>query len=234
MKDLQAALESNAFRSILALTAICVSICVYLLNRKRKALSYQITRNDQLFRIDEQLKKNLQITVDGRPAQDISLVLIDIENTGNEPIKREDFERPLTFIFANDAEVISARVLRTQPGDLDARLTTKEATVSLSPILLNSGDSASIELVLTSAAGFITHTARIVGVSKVRALTGTRGMRAIIQAPLVLSIATMAFASGTLLIPALRVPVFGTLLYAANLVSLLTFMVAIYFPKKGR
>jgi hypothetical protein len=42
MQSFKDLLDSNITRTVLAVLAICVSIGIYLLNRKRKALSYRI------------------------------------------------------------------------------------------------------------------------------------------------------------------------------------------------
>jgi phosphate transport system substrate-binding protein len=114
MAQLKALLDSNATRTLLAIAAIAVTIAIYFLNRKRKALWFDVVRNDKLFLLDEELRTRVQVTVDGRLVSDVSLVIIDIVNTGSEPIRKDDFDKPLSFDFGNDAEVISARVLVLQ------------------------------------------------------------------------------------------------------------------------
>jgi hypothetical protein len=118
MNNLHAILESNVSRTVLAFAAICVTLVLYRLNRKRKALSYRVLRNQPLFRLPERYKNRVQVTVDGVGFQDVSLVIIEIANTDNEAIKRDDFDTPLTFSFGPDAEVLSAQLLWTKPLDL--------------------------------------------------------------------------------------------------------------------
>jgi len=87
MSQLAALFESNAFRTLIAIVAIGVSILIYRLNKKKKALSYEVLRNDRIFRVVGSLASRVQITVDGKSANNVSLILVDIQNTGNEPIK---------------------------------------------------------------------------------------------------------------------------------------------------
>jgi hypothetical protein len=173
MNELKAILDANSTRTILAMVALAVPFTIYFLNRKRKALCFDVVRNDKLFQLDEELKSRVQVTVDGRLVDNVSLVIIDIMNTGNEPIKKDDFDKPLSFFFGDNAEVISARVLGAKPDDICAQLSVMPASVSLDPLLLNKSDSMSIEIILTKSTKMISHTARIVGIPDVKNVTGS-------------------------------------------------------------
>jgi hypothetical protein len=166
MATIRTLLDSNISRTVLAIVAIAVSISIYFLNRKRKALSYEVVRNDELIKVDEGLRNRVEITVDGNPTSGVTLVIIDIQNTGNEPIKKEDFDKPLSFMFEDPAKVISARVLGTKPKDLGAVMNTAQDSVSLCPLLLNKGDAISVEILLTGRTKNVTHSARVVGISE--------------------------------------------------------------------
>jgi len=124
MSDVKAVLTSNGLRTIIAVVAIMVTISIYLLNRKKKSLSYQVVRNDELIKVDKLVQSRVLVTVDGQPAVGLSLIILEIQNTGNEPIKTVDFERPLTFQFTS-ANVISARALDTWPKDLAVQCQSK-------------------------------------------------------------------------------------------------------------
>ncbi|ADW68598.1 hypothetical protein [Granulicella tundricola] len=149
MTHLNDYLESNSVRTLLAIIAILVSIGLFWLNKKKKTLSYEILRNDRLFKLNLNLENRIQITVDGSPAEDIRLVIVDIQNTGNEPIKRDEFDMPLRFNFGNGAEIVAARVLSTKPADLGALIETGKTDVTLQPLLLNKGDGLSVEILVT-------------------------------------------------------------------------------------
>jgi hypothetical protein len=108
--ELKALLESNAVRTLIALIAIGVSITIYLLNRKRKLLTVRVIARNDLVKLDPSFTGRIQITLDGRSVPDLSLVLLEIENTGNEPIKSDDFEVPLAFNFSAMVPLSSLRV----------------------------------------------------------------------------------------------------------------------------
>ena len=169
MNEITALLESNAFRTILAIVGIAVTVTLYRLNRKRKEFSYEVVRNNRLFQLDDRLKSRVQISLDGKIVQDLSLAIIDVSNTGNEPIRRDDFDLPFELKFGSNAEIISARIISAKPGDLDAHLSTTTTDVVLQPLLLNKGDRLSIEVITAESTRNISHSVRIVGIPEVKA-----------------------------------------------------------------
>jgi hypothetical protein len=174
MSQLAALFESNAFRTLIAIVAIGVSILIYRLNKKKKALSYEVLRNDRIFRVVGSLASRVQITVDGKSANNVSLILVDIQNSGNEPIKRDDFDTPLQFEFGAKAEILSARVLRTKPSDLVATIDVDESKLTLNALLLNKNDSLTIEALVSAPDEKLKHSVRIVGVADIKTSINNR------------------------------------------------------------
>jgi hypothetical protein len=168
MGYIRAFFDSNVVRTLLAIIAIGVSIAIYRLNKRKKALSYEITSFDKLFHAPSLLKERVQIIVDGKVANDINLAIIEIQNTGNEPIKREDFDSPLKFSFIGEGEILSSRILSTKPADLDAVINAEPSSLSLQPLLLNSNDRVRLEVLTSTAKYKIQHSARIVGISEIK------------------------------------------------------------------
>jgi hypothetical protein len=110
----------------------------------------------------------VQVLLDGEPAVKIGLVLIDIENTGNEPIRPEEFVKPLVFEFTANTRVISAEVTRTKPENLGATVSLDTSSVTVAPLLMNSGDEMSIKVLLRQFDGKVRGDARIVGIREVK------------------------------------------------------------------
>ena len=168
MIPLRALLEANSVRTLLAIIAIGVSIVLFRLNRKKKGLSYEIVRNNRLFKVDSSLQSRIQVIVDGKPAINVTLVIIDIQNTGNEAIRREDFDVPCRFSFGSGAEVISTRILEAKPRDLAANIAVGDRSITLEPLLLNSGDRLSIEVLLTDSTSAVVQSGRVVGIAEIK------------------------------------------------------------------
>jgi len=194
----QSFFESNAIRTMIAIIAIIVSVTLYFLNRKRKTLTYRVVRRGRLFQGPDALQGRLQILLDGSPATDVSLVLIEILNSGNEPIQAADFRKPLRFQFKQPSSVLGARVFWTRPRDLDARTDFDKNGVELTPLLLNAGDAVTLEVLLDNFEGQIEHTVRVVGISQVRASEGSferyRGWRTWVLTFLFALLATLTVA----------------------------------------
>jgi hypothetical protein len=148
MSTLADILESNITRTVLAALAIGVTLGIYLLNKRRKSLSYRIVSKTKLLSVDEAIGGRVQILLDGEPAANLGLVLIDVENTGNEPIRSEDFVRPLVFLFPARAAVISAEITKAKPSNLGATVSFDSSSVTLAPTLMNPADSVSLKVLL--------------------------------------------------------------------------------------
>lgn len=174
MGNLTSFFESNAFRTVLSVAALVATVTFFFLNRKKKGLSYSVVRNDQLFQVSDALIPRVEITLDGRRVANLSLVIIDISNSGNESIKSEDFEKPLTYTFGENLEIVSSRILRKSPEDLDAKISVSKTTLQLEPLLMNAKDSLSVEIILTAYSQKISHSARVVGVKKIEVLNSNR------------------------------------------------------------
>jgi hypothetical protein len=83
-------LEPNVTRSVLAIMAIVVTLILYRLNRKRKDLSYRVIAKTRLIDVDSEIGGRVRVLLDGEPVGNVGLVQMEVENTGNEPIRAED------------------------------------------------------------------------------------------------------------------------------------------------
>lgn len=92
---------------------------------------------------------------------------ITIENTGEQPILNEDFIKPLTIDFEESISVIKVSIIESTNRDLwDEFLenTSIQGTiVSIEDLLLNQGESITINIVTEGAAGNIRYAQRTVG-----------------------------------------------------------------------
>src|SRR2546430_1445604 len=71
-------------------------------DRKHKELTYEVVAKTRLLSLAStptDIKQRLEIRLDGRPVQDIDLVLIKLRNSGNVDIPPTDFIRPLLLSF---------------------------------------------------------------------------------------------------------------------------------------
>ena len=111
---------------ILAIVAIIITVILFFYQRQKKAISWQIISNAPLLKIDEDIKRNLQVVFNGKPVQDIQLIIARIINTGNVPIKSTDYERPINLNFGKEAQILTAEITETSPNNLEAYANMKE------------------------------------------------------------------------------------------------------------
>jgi hypothetical protein len=158
---------------IAALVAISISIILYMKSRSRKSLSYVIISRTPLLSVDREIKKDLQILYQGKPIQQVHLLLMKLINSGNVPVTASDFERPFSLLFSEDAKVIAAEIIKTKPESLRATIAFENQKVVLNPVLMNGGDSITLKILVSKLNGDFKVDGRIVGVKEIKELGGT-------------------------------------------------------------
>lgn len=154
--------------ALLTLVTIAISIFVFVKERAKKAVTYQIHSFYRFLSISEKEKGDFRVLYKGNEIQDLFLISLQIANTGNMPIASKDFERPIVFTFGESSKIFSVEVIATQPKTLSAELSIKNNKVVLSPLLLNSGDVIDIKCLVTSPQlDKIAADGRIIGVKEI-------------------------------------------------------------------
>lgn len=158
--------------AIIAILAIIISVYIFLLQRNKKTLAYDVLLNVPLLTKKEGLEGRIKIRFDDNYVENIHLIALKVSNEGNIPILPTDFVEHLRFTLGEANRVLGAEVSSLTPPELSPKITTKGSTIEVEPLLLNSGDSFLIKLLLTKPGTNIQANARIVGVSKIQILTG--------------------------------------------------------------
>jgi len=153
--------------AIFAILAFAFGLFLYWKQRQRKELSYQFVYGAPLVSIEEAVKERVKILLDDKPVQDIWLVAVRILNSGNLPIVSADYERPVSLCFSENTQIISAEVSGTKPKSLQATVSVEDTKVVLAPVLLNSGDSIILKMLLNQFDGKISVYGHIVGVKDI-------------------------------------------------------------------
>lgn len=131
--------------------AIGVSILIYYKSRRIKALSYKIVTDEPLLTVGEELHGKIKILYEGAQVEDISLLIIKFINHGNESIKSDDFEEPITISFSPNVGVLSVELINTNPQTINAKIRSDSDKIIIEPLLLNRGDSITIKALLTGS-----------------------------------------------------------------------------------
>lgn len=155
--------------AFLALIAIGMSIYLFILQKNKKALSYRIITETALLTVNEEIKGKLKIVYENVPVQDVHLLVMKIENSGNVPITSSDFEEPLTFSFGETTQILSAETTDVVPRTLKPIISIKDSNkIILEPTLLNGKDNFVVKLLLAQYNKYILPEARIIGVGEIR------------------------------------------------------------------
>lgn len=141
-------------------------LCFFLKQRRKKALSYEILSQTPLLSVKEEVKGKVEILFDKKPVQQVHLVEIRLVNSGNVPIKAEEFERPINLSFGEEAQIFTAEVAETTPKSLRAKVVIEKKIVVLQPTLLNEGDSIKLKMLVAKFAK-VNLDGRIVGVKEI-------------------------------------------------------------------
>lgn len=158
----------------LALATVVVSILLFWMQHRRKALSYEIISRTPLLSVEGEVKGKLQILFDGEPVQDVYLVVARIINTGNLPIVSTDYEDPVNLSFGENSQILTTDSSETNPNSLRASTNIEKTKVVLAPVLLNRGDSITIKMLISQFDGEIKIDGHIVGVKSIRKLVEGR------------------------------------------------------------
>ncbi len=111
-------------------------------------------------------------------------------NSGNIPIKNDEYERPITLNFGEKAKIITAEVYETYPENLKDSVKIEELrdelkpfivgqnqkndhislnnTITLQPVLINSGESITLKILGTQIADDIIVNSRIEDLKEIR------------------------------------------------------------------
>lgn len=166
---------------IVALIAVCITIVIYLQQRNRKEITWGITSNTLVLpvpEVGEHAKSKLQVLFEGKTVDDLRLVILALNNTGDAPIEVKDFENntPISFDFGDTAEILYAEILETKPESLKSRVQVASkimypGKLIIEPLLLNSKDTFTFKVLLIKFDGHVNTFARISGVKDLQYIT---------------------------------------------------------------
>jgi hypothetical protein len=166
-------LRDAGWQAIIGILGIVVAVVTYFLSRSRKRLVYSIITETSLLSVNDEVKGKIKINYENKDIQNLSLVILRIENRGNVHISSLDFEKPLSFSFSG-SELLSAEVTSVSPKSLKPVVTTDPSNLTFAPLLLNKGDYIVVKLVFSTYTKKVETDARIVGIKEVEKIEGER------------------------------------------------------------
>jgi hypothetical protein len=157
----------QTIQTILTLVGVLVAIAAYIGTRRRKELRYRILSATPLLSSGEQVGHKVQVLFDGKPVEGVQVIVMEIVNSGNVPIRPADFERPLSFSFGDRAHVLLAEVVSTDPIALKPELQSNRGSIKIAPVLMNGDDWVRIKVLVARYGNCITPDSRVEGVRDV-------------------------------------------------------------------
>jgi len=152
--------------ALVTFVGIPVTVALALVLRKRKQLSYEILSHVPLLNVEEAIQGRVKILFDGQPVGNVQLVEVKIKNSGNVPVLRTDYERPISLHFGDGSTILSAEVSERDPDNLGASVRADEGRVNLNPVLLNAGDWATIKVLVSQVTKHVQIDGRVIGVRR--------------------------------------------------------------------
>lgn len=174
----------------LAVVSILATVMIYRLQRGRKSLAFGVISETPLLNRVPEDGGAVALVYEGRLVEFPWVVVLEVRNNGTMPITRSDFDRPLTFSFGEDVEVLSVRT--ADPYHLGVKLTVTTTSIIVDPLLFNARDSLSFTVVVNGESPKVTLMARIAGVSDIESIESQVSN----QRTMVLAAVTGAFFNG--------------------------------------
>jgi hypothetical protein len=153
---------------IVAIAGLAISVLTYIYTREDRHLDYQIIINTQLLHPDAATLGGwlrLRLSYGDEYIDDPYLIVVQLINTGNRPIRPEEQVEPIHIDFGDTVRVLYAETVEGSRVETDIYL--EEHHVKIPPVLFNQGDWIAVKL-LTDRKGTPDIRGRIVGVREFR------------------------------------------------------------------
>jgi hypothetical protein len=135
--------------------------------KNRKRLSYYILSDVSLVSASEVVRDRVEIRFEGKPVKNVWLIVIKLINDGHLPIKKDEFEQPLKFLFPK-SKVLNAEKIKFKPKNIATTISYTDEEVEIAPALFNRKDYIEFKVLVSDYQQHMTIDARIVGVSNVQ------------------------------------------------------------------
>ncbi len=160
--------------SLIGLFAIIVAVAIYLLQRTRKALQYEVRSFLPLVNTGNKNEEKLKILFDGKLVLGAYWAVVRIINSGNVPIESRDFDRPVMISLGEKTRILSTEIAGTDPDNLQPSVIIHGTKIELMPLLLNGGDWIEIQVLASEPEHMPKVEGRVVGVRQIKLSGGER------------------------------------------------------------
>lgn len=165
--------------TLVAIVAIVATYDVFFRSKAIKEVKVVTSLPLSLVDINPDAAKDIEVRYKGKPVSNISLLQLQITNTGNQPILESDYTKPLSFSFTPNNEILDAAIISSNPPNIGMEISQQsQNSVEMSKTLLNPQDSISIKFVIKGSVGDallreFNAAGRIVGVKDISVLSSS-------------------------------------------------------------
>jgi len=151
------------------LTSVLIPVVIYLKQRGKKEISYIVYDKVSLVNIKEEVKENFEVSYNGIPVRDATLLSIRVWNSGKAPIEEADFVDPIKLDFGKDAKLIFVSVASNPDNILGQfKHLGGEGYFTFKPRLFNKGYEITVTVMVTGFSGYVKAEGLIKGVHLIR------------------------------------------------------------------
>jgi hypothetical protein len=164
--------HSNIINIIIGIISILIGFAnaVPLYMKPTKELKITVAPPVSLVNLGPEVTQDIQVLYQGKPVNKVFLLKILIQNTGDQPIAKADYDRPLLFNVSSKAELVEATVISSNPpyvGMTISKISEQQALVSTTPLYPN--ESISARFILTGESKeALSCEARILGIKEIK------------------------------------------------------------------
>jgi hypothetical protein len=194
----------------LAIAALAASFLIYSWQRSRRSVTYDVLSWTNLLTVREQVAGKVQVFYEGEPAKSLTLIVIRVWNSGNQPLLAAEFERPIAFRVETGSRILSAAVVETDPTGVAAEIEQYQDAVLLKPSLLNPADSVTIKLLVRDMGKALWPDARIAGVKQITLVRERKRLGILLAGTGLTLLAATAYLLATALPPPEQRAAFGS------------------------
>ncbi len=150
--------------ALVALGALFAAYDIFFRGKPQKEMQILLTSATSLVEIKPEAAQDIEILYKGQRAAFVSLVQIQILNSGNQPITENDYSRPISFSFEPKDEIADASIAGSVPENIGMVITkTSKYQAEAHPTLLNPGDSVTVRFVIVQDSSSTSYAPRIDG-----------------------------------------------------------------------
>lgn len=134
------------YGSVASIIGIIITIAVFGINRfqSKKDLSIQLISKDTWF--SRPLESDFQLTYKGEAVENVATFLLEIRNTGRQPIRPIDFEKSIELTLKGTQKIISVNQVDQEPSDLKLQTNYENNLVHIEPTLFNESDMVLVSI----------------------------------------------------------------------------------------